>query len=162
MLKVTNIKTDREQEDRMKMKKVAVIAGLVTVLGFAVLQQASARGWGGGYGGGYNCPNYGMNYQQLDTATQAKIDAFRLETTELRKQIAMKRAEKHALMAGQNPDPQAIASVEGELFDLRTEMQKMAKEAGVPAMGGRRGNYGGMGMGAGYHMRPRYNQQGWN
>jgi hypothetical protein len=144
----------------MNMKKIVVIVGLVTALGFVALQQASARGWGGGYGGGYNCPNYGMNYQQLDDATQVKIDAFRLETTELRKQIAMKRAEKQALMASQNPDPQAIATVEGELFDLHTEMQQKAKEAGVPAMGGRRGNYGG--MGAGYRMGSRFNQQGWN
>ncbi len=146
----------------MKIRKIAVIASLVTVLGFAVIQQASARGWGGGYGGGFNCPNYGMNYQQLDSATQAKIDAFRAETTELRKQMAMKRAEKQALMANQNPDPQAIARVEGELFDLHTEMQSRAREAGVPAMGGRGGNYGGMGMGAGYRMGPRFNQQGWN
>lgn len=146
----------------MKMRKAAIVVGLVTVLGFAVMQQASARGWGAGQGGGYNCPNYGMNYQQLDQATQAKIDAFRAETTELRKQIAMKRAEKLALMANQSPDPQAIASVEGELFDLRTEMQNRAKEAGVPMMGGMRGMRGGMGMGAGYRVGPRFNQQGWN
>ena len=146
----------------MKMRKTAVIIGLVTVLGFAVLQQASARGWGGGSGGGYNCPNYQMNYQQIDEATQAKIDAFRLETTELRKQMVMKMAEKQALMANQNPDPKAIAKVEGELFDLRTEMQNKAREAGVPAMGGKRGNFGGMGMGAGYHMGQRFNNQGWN
>jgi hypothetical protein len=146
----------------MKTRKIAVIVGLAAVIGFAALQQASARGWGGGYGQNYNCPNYQMNYQQLDSATQSKIDAFRAGTTELRKQMAMKRAEKQALMANQNPDPQAIARVEGELFDLRTEMQSKAQEAGVPAMGGRRGNFGGMGMGSGYNMRPRFNQQGWN
>lgn len=146
----------------MKIKKIVVVAGLVTVLGFAVMQQASARGWGAGQGGGYDCPNYGMSSQQLDEATQAKIDAFRTETTELRKQIAMKRAEKQALMANQSPDAKAIASVEGELFDLRNEMQNKAREAGVPMMGGMRGKQGGMGMGAGYHTGPRFNQQGWN
>lgn len=146
----------------MKMRKIVVVIGLVTVLGFALMQQASARGWGAGQGGGYYCPNYGMNYQQMDDATRAKIDAFRSETIELRKQMAMKRAEKQALMANQNPDPQAIARVEGELFDLRTQMQNKATEAGVPAMGRGRGNYGGMGMGAGSPMGPRFNQQGWN
>lgn len=143
----------------MKMKKTLVIVGLVAVLGFAGMQHASARGWGGGYGGDFQCPNYGMNYQQLDEATQAKIDAFRAETTELRKRIAMKRAEKQALMYSENPDPQAVANVVGELFDLRTEMQNKAREAGVPMMGGKRG---GMGMGAGYHKGPRFHQQGWN
>ena len=142
----------------MNMKKVVVVVGLVTLLGFAVMQQASARGWGSGQGGGYNCPNYGMNYQQLDEATQAKVDAFRAETAELRKQIAMKRAEKQALMASRSPDPQAVASVEGELFDLHTEMQNKAKDAGMPTMGGMRGIQGGRGMGAGYQMGPRYNQ----
>lgn len=142
----------------MNVRKIALIVGLVTVLGFAVMQQASARGWGGGNGGGYNCPYYGMNYQQLDEATQAKMDAFRSETTELRKQMAMKRAEKQALMASQSPDPQAVAKVEGELFDLRTEMQNKVDEAGLPVMGGRRGNCGGMGMGAGYKNGPRFNK----
>ncbi len=141
----------------MNMKKILIIVGLATLFGIAALQQVSARGWGSGGGGGYNCPGYGMNYQQLDQATKEKINAFRAETVELRKQIAMKVAEKQALLSNQSPDPKAVAKVEGELFDLRTEMQNKKAEAGIDSMGmGYRGGYGKRGGG---NMQPgSYNQ----
>lgn len=157
----------------MKMKKTAIIVGFVAALGLATMQQATARGMGGGYGGGQGngyggygggpCPGYGMNAPQLDTATQEKIDVFVSDTVELRRQIAMKRAEKRALMMNQPTDPAAIAQVTGELFDLRTQMRSKAEEAGVPMMSGPRGFGQGMrggGMGrSGKSMRPcLYNQ----
>jgi Spy/CpxP family protein refolding chaperone len=129
----------------MKIRKALVVVALVAGLGFTGLQQASARGWGGGSSQqGYG---YGMNYQMMDEATMAKVDAFRAETTELRKQIAMKRAEQRALMGSQTPDPAAVSKIAGELFDLKTEMQTRAKEAGVPMMMGHRGKGGGKGHG---------------
>ena len=45
--------------------------------------------------------------------------------------MAMKRAEKKALMRSDNPDAQAVARVTGEMFDLRVTMQEKAEEAGV-------------------------------
>ena len=144
----------------MKMKKAAVITLLVAGLGFTGLYQAQARGWGGGYGG--NCPNFGcgQNYQMLDDASRAKFDAFRTETEDLRRQLAMKRAEKQALLSAQEPNPTDVAKVEGELFDLRTQLQSKATEAGLPAMGGGpRGMRGGKG---GPGMRPCYQQTNWN
>jgi len=145
----------------MNTRKIIIAIAIIAGLGLVGFQQASARGWGGG------CPGYGMNYQQLDDATKAKVDAFRAETANLRKEIAMKRAEKRALLNNQAPDPQAVAKVEGQLFDLRTEMQNKAGDAGIPMMGMRQmgmggpGN-GGMGRGMGRGMGPCYNQQGWN
>lgn len=147
----------------MSIRKKVIILVVAAGLSFVGLQQVSARGYGGGNGCGYsaNCPNagYGQNYQQMDEATRSKVDAFRADTIELRKQMAMKRAEKRALMSAVNPDPAAVAKVEGELFDLRTEMHSKATEAGVPMMkgaGGMRG-WGGKG-GYGGRMAPCSNQ----
>jgi hypothetical protein len=144
------------------MKKKMVVLIFTVALASAGFQQALARGWGDGRGaGGYygtDCPGgcYGQ-YQQLDEEAQNKLKVFRAETADLRKQMAMKRAEKQALMRAQTPDPAAVAKVEGELFDLRNEMQQKAQEAGVPMMG-RSG-------GKGYHgkkMMPCGNQARWN
>ncbi|MEE4243321.1 MAG: periplasmic heavy metal sensor [Desulfopila sp.] len=126
----------------MKIQKALIVVALVAGLGVAGLQQASARGWNGGpcpqgYGQGY-----GMNYQMMDNETRDTFDAFRAETTGLRKQIAMKKAEQRALMSSQTPDPAAVSKIAGELFDLKTEMQTKAKEAGVPWMMGPRGKGG--------------------
>ena len=153
----------------MKLRKTAVIVGLVCVFGVVFAgQQALARGWGGGPGGGYNCPWSGQPYYQMNEADRAKVDAFRNDTLELRRQIAMKRAEKMALFHQQNPDPAAVAKVEGELFDLRTEMQKEARAAGVPALQsykGMRGYHGMRGAGMGRQGQKMidcpYRQQVW-
>lgn len=151
----------------MSIRKKAIILALAAGLCFAGLQQVSARGYGGGNGGGYNencpCAGYGQNYQQMDEATRSKVDAFRADTIELRKQMAMKRAEKRALMSAAEPDPTAVAKVEGELFDLRTEIHSKATEAGVPMMQGAQGmrGWGGKG-GHGGRMAPCSNQARWN
>ncbi len=126
----------------MRIQKKMMIAVLAVGLGLAGLQQASAKGWGGGMrggmGGGGDCSCYGSGpgYQMLDESTKAQVDSFRADTLELRRQIAMKRAEKMALFEAENPDPAAIAKVAGELFDLRTQMETKAQAAGVPIMGG--------------------------
>lgn len=146
----------------MDIRKNLIIVAVVAGLSLAGLQQASARGWGGGNGGNCPCQGYGPGYQQLDDATKAKVDAFRTDTLELRKQIAMKKAEKRALMNSQTPDAAAVAQVAGELFDLKTTMAEKASEAGVPMMGGqgRMDKSGGKGQGRG--QRPCANQQNWN
>jgi hypothetical protein len=120
-------------------KKIAAIALTLTL---ATAGIALARG--GGYGMGYqNGPGQGQMYQQVDKATQDKLDAFFTDTQELRKRIVMKQAEGQALMQSDNPNTEALSKVSGELFDLRTAMQAKAKAAGLE-------NYmGGQGMGMG-------------
>jgi len=152
--------TTTKKEIDMKPKKILLIASLTAALAFTGLHQVSARGWGGGPGmGGYPCPMNGQGYQMLDEASRAKVDAFQEATVELRKKIAMKRAEKRALMRAETPDAAAVAEVEGELFDLRSEMRNRAREAGVPMMGMR--GFQGRGGGPGYGMRPCGNRPGW-
>lgn len=118
---------------------------------------ASARGgMGGGYGAGYHHSQMqGQMYQQVDKATQDKLDAFFRDTRNLRKQITMKQAEGQALLQGNNPDAAAASKISGEIFDLQANMQEKAKAAGVDTyLGGpgRGGMMGGRGMGIGCRM----------
>lgn len=116
----------------MNMKKTLAIAIVVTGIGIAGIQQASAnRGFGGGgYGPCYN-QGPGTAYSQVDPAIQEKLTKFRTETNDLRKQMVMKQAEKMAILRSATPDPAAAAKVEGELYDLRATMQEKAEAAGV-------------------------------
>jgi len=131
-------------------KKIAAIA---LVLSLATVGIASARGgMGGCMGMGVNCPQaQGQMNQQLDKATQDKLDAFQRDTQALRKQIIMKHAEMRAMMQSDNPNPAAASKLSGELFDLQATMQDKAKAAGVATyLGGGCGM--GMGMGRGGMM----------
>lgn len=118
------------------MKKTIAIAAVITTIGLAGLTQAYA--WGPRGGGNYgNCPQYqGSQYSQVDPATQEKVDKFIADTQALRKEIAMKRAEKRAMMRADNPDPAAVSKITGELFDLQATMRQKADEAGVSAFVG--------------------------
>lgn len=73
----------------------------------------------------------GMRYQAMDAETKDKYDAFFKATTDLRKEIAIKRAEKRAIMRSDNPDPKQAGQLTGELFELRAQMLAQAEEAGV-------------------------------
>ena len=125
------------------------IAAIVLIVGLTMATAASAN-WGrGGNGpGGRGCcpPMQGQMMQNLDPATQAKVTQFFKDNQALHKQMAMKRAEKQALMSSDKPDPQAAAKVAGEMFDLRTALQAKAEAAGVSEyigpMGGRMGGDG--------------------
>ncbi len=92
--------------------------------------------------------------QQLEPATQGKVDKFFKDNQALHKQIAMKQAEKSAIMQSEKPDPEAAAKVAGELFDLRTTMYDKAEAAGVaqhlgPMRGSRVGRGPASGLGGG-------------
>lgn len=142
------------------------VLALALIIGLSVATVASADwGKGGGYGGYGDCPQMqgqmmqgpmqgqmqGQMPQQLDQATQDKIKKFFKDTLPLHKEMAMKQAEKQALMQSDTPDPQAVAKVTGEMFDLRMTMQEKAELAGVDQYvgPGRMGMGMGMGMGCG-------------
>jgi Spy/CpxP family protein refolding chaperone len=133
------------------MKKKIMTVVLVTGL---VAASAASANWNRGNGRGMNyqnCPQYtnGIVQQQLDPAVQEKLDKFFADTQELRKQIAMKQAEKMALLRSDNPDSAAASKITGELFDLRNAMRTQAIEAGVDQYVGPRGMMGG-GYGRGF------------
>lgn len=125
------------------------ILAVVLISGLAMATAASAN-WGRG-GGGFNpgyCPQ-AQSAQQLDPAVQQKLDSFYTDTQTLRKEIAVKQAEKRAVMRNDNPDPAAAAKLTGELFDLQTAMREKAVAAGVDQYMGPMGGGCGMGQGMG-------------
>jgi len=132
------------------MKKRIAIIAVIAGLGIAGISQA-AGGWGKRGGNYYNCPMV-QNGQavQVDPALQEKRDTFFNDTQEIRKEMVMKQAEKRAMLRGDNPDPQAVSKLSGELFDLQATLRQKADEAGLSGaigpMGGRRGFGPGAGM----------------
>ena len=143
------------------MKKKIVTTALVAAVALGTAT-ATFAGWGQRGGGYWNNtmpgpgPRMEMRYNQLDPAVQEKLDKFFVDTQEIRKEIAIKQAERMALIRGDNPDPAAAGKLAGEIFDLRTTMHQKAEEAGVTAYlgpmnsrGGRFGGPGGPGMGRG-------------
>jgi zinc resistance-associated protein len=112
-----------------KTKTVFLTAAMVTALAVIGLQSAvAAPGAMKGPGSQHPC----MKGQQLDPETIKARDAFFAETTELRKQMAEKRAAMRALMKGTDPDQVEAAKLAGEIFDLREQIRPKAQAAGLP------------------------------
>ncbi len=110
------------------MKKKIIAAILVSGLAFTTVASAN---WNGQRGNG-DCPKMQMQgVQNLDAATQASVKQFYADNQVIMKEMAMKRAEKRALMQSDNPDPKLAAQLTGELFDLKTTIRLKADEAGV-------------------------------
>lgn len=124
-------------------KKIFLAVVLVSAIGIAGLQAANAGPWGGGphmWGGPScdgDCGQYGYN-RSLQIDDKAR-DAFLTETVELRKALAVKKAEKRALMLNDNPDPKKVADITGEIFELREKLQAKAQERGIDQPGYGRG-----------------------
>ncbi len=133
----------------MNTKKKVILIALVVGLAFTGYQQAFAKGGKNGaapgQGPGIACKG-GQPPQMMDEATKKKMDVFFKDTKEIRKDLAMKRAEKRAIFMSEKVDPKAAAKVEGELFDLRDAMRQKAEAAGLPFLGGMGGNGPGCGM----------------
>jgi len=79
-------------------------------------------------------------------------EKFFNETTELRKKMFSKKTELNAVMSGEKPDEKKAAKLSEELFELRDQMHKRAREAGLAQAGLGCGGPG-MGMGAGPRHR---------
>jgi Spy/CpxP family protein refolding chaperone len=131
------------------MKKTIIAVVLITGLTMATIASA---GWGRHGNWDNGCTNYGGRQMMMnapaDAATQAKMQQFYKDNLDLHKQMAMKQAEKRALLMSDQPDPAAAAKVAGELFDLHTTLMEKAEAAGVdqfigPQMRGPRGGQGG-------------------
>lgn len=133
------------------MKKQIVAIALIAGLTLATAASANWGRGGRGHGPQGDCSMMqGQKFKQLDQATQDKIKLFFKDNQALRKEMVMKRAEKQALLQAETPDPQAVANVAGELFDLRTAMHEKAEVAGVDEyLGAGRRGCGGPGSGMG-------------
>ena len=138
------------------MKKLIATVALVATIGFFGIQQASAQR---GMGDNPDCWRANQqNVQVLDEESQKARTAFFDATTELRKDMFMKRAEMRAIMHGDNPDEKKASALAGEMFELRTQIQAKADETGWKGgMGGGAGmgcnGCNGSGGGKGHHKR---------
>ncbi len=113
-------------------KKTLFVAALTSLVAFAGTQTALASEPAPQKGPGMQHHRGMMDRPQLDEATKKASDALLAETTELRKSMFVKKAEKHALMMGENPDPAQAAKLAGELFDIREQLRTKAVAAGLP------------------------------
>jgi hypothetical protein len=90
---------------------------------------------GPGYGGRGFCGNCDQQQALSPEALQAR-EEFMAETTDIRKQLAVRKAELRALMAQQNPDEKRVAALTGETFDLHHQLRQKAADRGLPGQFG--------------------------
>jgi Spy/CpxP family protein refolding chaperone len=122
------------------MKKLSLLL-LCAILGLAFLTPAFAGrgGWGPGDGPGRgycNGPNGGAADEQTARARQEFLD----KSKELRQQLYERKDAYYELMQQETPDKEQAAGLWNEIFDLQTELQQMAADAGFKP--GRWGNEG--------------------
>jgi hypothetical protein len=92
-----------------------------------------------------NCPRWAARAK--DPAIQEKMQKFYKDTSGLRKQIFMKRAELTAVINAAQADSATAGKMAGELFELQASLKKQAEAAGLNQFGPGCGM--GMGRGAG-------------
>lgn len=114
------------------MKKMIMTTALIGLIGFAGIQLASAHSYGGGYG---YCGNYNGGYAALNDKDREAIEKFRSETSDIRKEIVVKRSELNALARQDNPDEKKVARLTGELYDLQEAFEKKAGDTGYRGYG---------------------------
>ena len=143
------------------MTRTTLMALTVAIITFTGVQAGLASP-GEGNGPGYHAKMMGAS--RMDTKASAARDKFLDQTVDLRRKMVENRARMRALMRSSNPDPDQVAKLAGEIFDLREQLRAKARENGLPGMGpmGMMGMMGagcvgpmGMGMGAGmpgHHM----------
>lgn len=156
------------------MKKIIAAVAVVATVGLFGSQFALAqRGMGGGMGPGMGPGNCwqtgtpGANAQVMDETTLATRQAFLDATTDLRREMAGKRAEMRAIMNSASPDEARAGKLAEEMFDLRTQIQAKATETGWKGGFGGGGYWcngygpgGGKGMGGGHGYGRHHRGQG--
>jgi hypothetical protein len=137
------------------MKKIVTVAAILSVIGFASYQAASAHGGryysGNNYGPGY-CGTYNSETRGYTEEDQAALDKFRDDTTTIRKEIVVKRSELDALLETK------VAKLTGDLYDLEAELETKAEAAGID---NRYAYRHGPGMMRGYGWGPGGHMMGW-
>ena len=143
------------------MKKIVTVAAILSVIGFASYQAASAHGGryysGNNYGPGY-CGTYNSETRGYTEEDQAAFEKFRDDTTTIRKEIVVKRSELNALLGKDNPDETKVAKLTGDLYDLEAELETKAEAAGID---NRYAYRHGPGMMRGYGWGPGGHMMGW-
>jgi Spy/CpxP family protein refolding chaperone len=150
-------RTELKEFLKMKTRKISLVAVLALSLTLGLAASSMARP-GGGMGGGMGC---GMGVMNLTPDQAGKFfdlkEKFHSDTTPVRKQMMIKRAELGALQKSATPDQAAITAKQAEIKALWAKMQEkrtaFQAEAGKIspdlAKGFGRGMHGGKGPGCG-------------
>lgn len=130
-------------EVRTMKKNVIALALVFTVsLAFAAAN-VNARGCGGSGGG------YGSRGWNADPASDPVFAKFLTDTAEIRKSIAVDRAELDALMAGKEPDANRARELTASIVDNQEKLAEMARANDFAVPGSAVGS-GGPGAARGY------------
>ena len=106
----------------------AALVGVVSLLGFSMVSAHGKYGYGPGKGYGNCGDGYGYCSNRInDGHDKVKMNTFLEETNEARKQLAVKRSERKALMKQDNPDEKKVAKLTGEIYDLKNLLDEKAK-----------------------------------
>jgi hypothetical protein len=115
------------REDVMKRSViVAVLLGSVIMVGMVYARGPMAGGPGG-------CGMSGCNNAGAVGTEQWK--KFRADSIELREQMMTRMFELQRENLKEAPDAAKVAKLEAEITDLRTKIQDIGAEAGLPACG---------------------------
>lgn len=128
------------------MKKSVIALAMVMALGIGTAVTVSAHGWNGngrGYGmmnggNGYGMMRGGygmMGYYGRPDVDDTNYKKFIEQTTDLRKSIAVDRAELNALMAGQNPDAKQVRALTENLVTNQDKLDEIARSANIDEAG---------------------------
>lgn len=139
------------------MKKSIVALAMALSLG-AGLSAVSAHAWYGGGPGGLG-PVAAADVNVDDAAYKKFLE----DTTQIRRSLAVDRAEMQALMAGTNPDPAKVRELAERMTDTREKLAGIAREANinVPMGSGFGPNPNCRGYGRGFGPGPNENCPGY-
>lgn len=112
------------------MKKSIIALTLVLTMGLGFSAVSAYAWYCGGPGGGYGRGSVGASEEPADAAAYRK---FLDETAQLRKSIAVDRAELNAVMAGSEPDPKKVAELTGRIVDNQEALGEIARSANISA-----------------------------
>lgn len=116
---------------RKSLEKYAFLTCIILALSLLAIQSVSAQE------ANVTPPPPPQTTHQADyqksKAMKQSMDAFLQDTTALRKNMMVNRYTMRALLKGSNPDPEQVAALASQLFDLREQLRIKANEHGLPA-----------------------------
>ncbi len=116
---------------RKSISKIPILLFVVGAISLAGIQTVAASP---DKGAKIPCPTMKQNCRMSEDMLKAR-DAFLQDSKELRKSMMVKRAEMRAMMQGTNPDPEKVADLAGEIFDIREQLRAKAVASGLPGHG---------------------------
>ncbi len=111
-----------------KLTLLLFVAGAISLAGIQTVAASPDKD------GKMPCPTMKQNCGMSAEMMKAK-DAFLQDSRDLRKSMMVKRSEMRAMMQGTNPNPEKVAALAGEIFDIREQLRAKAIANGLPGHG---------------------------